>query len=162
MNKCRVGERRRLGYILVSSLSFYLFWDYFLCVRCYSPDIYSFQFCSVLNPDSSICMNCSYSPWFITKFGLRFVEYTIFNNEYLITDLGIIIDAPFILALILRSVSDCLCSPILYQPAMNGMSKSISCPNMAAPGEALSTVLNQVVAGKQTIRHIKKKGDFFD
>ncbi len=41
---------------------------------------------------------------------------------------------------LLQSVSDCLCSPILCQSATNGMSKSMSHPKMAAPGEALSNV----------------------
>jgi hypothetical protein len=40
----------------------------------------------------------------------------------------------------LRLVINCLCSPVLFQSAMNGMSKSMSHPNIAAPGEALSTV----------------------
>jgi hypothetical protein len=57
------------------------------------------RFCSALNPDSSICTICRYSPWFFSKFGLRFVEYAIFNNEYLITDPVIIIDASFVFAL---------------------------------------------------------------
>jgi hypothetical protein len=46
-------------------------------------------------------MNCHYSPWFFAKFGLRFAEYTIFNNEYLITDFVIIIDASFVLGLVI-------------------------------------------------------------
>ncbi len=41
---------------------------------------------------------------------------------------------------LLRSVSCCLCSPIFFQSAMNIMSKSMSHPNIAAPGEAFSTV----------------------
>jgi hypothetical protein len=41
---------------------------------------------------------------------------------------------------VLRSVSLYLCSPIFFQSAMNGMSKSISHPNIAAPGEAFNTI----------------------
>ncbi len=40
---------------------------------------------------------------------------------------------------LLWSVSHCLCSPIFFQSAMSGVSKSIFCPN-AAPSEALSIV----------------------
>ncbi len=68
----------------------------FLCVGNYSLDIYTFQLCSALNPDSSICMNHRHSPWFFTKFGLRFVEYTILSNEYLITNLVVVIYASFV------------------------------------------------------------------
>jgi hypothetical protein len=35
------------------------------------------------------------------QIGHRFAEYTIYNNEYLITDLLIIIDASFVLALVI-------------------------------------------------------------
>ncbi len=42
---------------------------------CHSPDINSFRFASALNPDSSICMNCSDSPWFFTVSFLLLVKF---------------------------------------------------------------------------------------
>jgi hypothetical protein len=45
-----------------------------ISIGCYSLDIYSFHFCSALNPDSSICMNCRYSPWLFALWALCFAE----------------------------------------------------------------------------------------
>ena len=42
--------------------------------------------------------------------------------------------------LLLRSVWCSLYSPICFQSALNGMSKSMSCSNIAAPGEAFNTL----------------------
>jgi hypothetical protein len=39
--------------------------------------IYSFQFGSTLNPDSSIRMNCRYGPWIFSPDGLCFAEYRL-------------------------------------------------------------------------------------
>jgi hypothetical protein len=47
-----------------------------ICKWLYSPDTKSFRFCSALNPDSSICMNCSDSPWLFAVCGLYFAEDT--------------------------------------------------------------------------------------
>ncbi len=89
INKHKFGESRKIrcvceqqfcAFVVLVTIS--SMQRLFLCVGSYSPDIYTFQFCSALNPDGSICMNRHYSPWFFTKFGLRFAEYTIFDNEY--------------------------------------------------------------------------------
>ena len=53
---------------------------------------------------------------------------------------GNIVDPAFVFLGSVRSVSYCLCSPIFFQSAMNGMSKSMSCQNIASLGEALSIV----------------------
>ncbi len=45
----------------------------------YSPDTKSFHFGSALNPDSSICINCSDSPWLFAICGLCFAEDTFVN-----------------------------------------------------------------------------------
>ena len=44
------------------------------------------------------------------------------------------------LLLLLQSVMRCLFSPICFQSAMNGTSKSMSRPKIAAPDEAFNTV----------------------
>ena len=54
--------------------------QYFFTKWCYSPDINSFRFGSALNPDSSIRMNCRYSPWFFFPDGLCFAEYTVLTD----------------------------------------------------------------------------------
>ena len=59
----------------------------------YSPDIYSFQFGSACNPDSSICMNYCDCPWFWLFRTLCFAEYTIFQDQYFTTNCIIIINA---------------------------------------------------------------------
>ncbi len=46
------------------------------CKWLYSPDTNSFHSGSALNPDSSICMNCSDSPWLFAVCGLCFAEDT--------------------------------------------------------------------------------------
>ncbi len=51
-----------------------------ICKWFYSPDTKSFCFGSVLNPDSSIHMNCSDSPWIFAICGLCFVEDTFVNH----------------------------------------------------------------------------------
>ncbi len=72
--------------------------------------------------------------------GLCFVEDTFVNHKYIITNFVIIVNTLAFSCWLPWLVSDCLLSPILRQSATNGMSKSMSCPKMAAPGEALSTV----------------------
>jgi hypothetical protein len=62
------------------------------------------------------------------------------NQQYFISNLVIIVNTFSVLALIATISQCCLHSPILCQSATNGMSKSMSHPKMAAPGEALSTV----------------------
>jgi hypothetical protein len=51
-----------------------------------------------------------------------------------------VINSAFVLRALVRSVRCCLCSPIFFQSAMNGMLKSMSHPNIAAPGDVLCTV----------------------
>ncbi len=66
--------------------------DLFLCERGYSLDIKSFQFCSALNPDSSICMDCCDSPWFLAMRAYCFAEDTFFCQQSLIANFVIIVD----------------------------------------------------------------------
>ncbi len=68
------------------------------------------------------------------------MEYTIIPYKYFLTNFIIIINPAFVFTGGVRSVSCCQCSPIFFQTAMNGMSKGMSHQNIAAPGEALSTV----------------------
>jgi hypothetical protein len=68
------------------------------------------------------------------------VEYTIIPYKSFLTYFVIIINPAFDFMGGVRSVGRCLCSPIFFQSAMNGILKSISCPNIAALGEAFSTV----------------------
>jgi hypothetical protein len=89
----------------------------------------------VLNPDSSIRMNCCDSPWLFALVGLCFAEDTFFYHQYFISNLVIIVNTFSVLVLI-ATISQRL--PILCQSATNGMSKSMSCWRMVAPGEALS------------------------
>ncbi len=56
------------------------------------------------------------------------------------TNFIIVVNTFVILRLLLRSVWCCLQSPNFFQSAMNGMSKSMSHPNIAATGEAFNTV----------------------
>ena len=60
-------------------LIFFLTWldQVFFTKWCYSPDVIFFRFGFALNPDSSICMNCRYSPWLFFPYGLCFVEDTV-------------------------------------------------------------------------------------
>jgi hypothetical protein len=92
----RVGEKLIL---ILFTCYFLSSGDYSLCVRCYSPDVDPFRFCSALNPDSSIRMNCRYSPWLFAILRLRFAEYTVFYHKHFITDLVIVIDASFVFTL---------------------------------------------------------------
>ena len=57
------------------------------------PDVNTFRLASALNPDSSIRMNCRYSPWFFHVPGLCFAEDTIFLNQYFVADFVIVVDA---------------------------------------------------------------------
>jgi hypothetical protein len=50
-------------------------------------------------------MNCRDGPWLFVKFGLRFAEDTVFSNEYFISNLVIIVDASFVLALLVGTIS---------------------------------------------------------
>ncbi len=66
----------------------------------YSPDIKSFRSGSALNLDSSIHMNCSYSPWLCAVCRLCFAEDTFINQQYFISDPVIIVNTFSVLALI--------------------------------------------------------------
>ena len=108
---------------------------------CYSPDINSFRFGYALNPDSSIRMNCCcYSPWFFFPDRHCFAEDAILMDQYFITNFVIIVHSFIIFTCVAAIRLACLQSPIYFQSATNGMLKSISCPNIAAPGEAFNTV----------------------
>ncbi len=61
-------------------------------------NIKSFWFCSALNPDCSICKNCHDSPWLFAIWAFCFAEETILSHQYLIANLGIIINFCAILA----------------------------------------------------------------
>jgi hypothetical protein len=54
----------------------------------------------LLNPDSSICMNCCDSPWLFAVVGLCFAEDTYFYHLYFISDLVVIVNAFSVLVLI--------------------------------------------------------------
>jgi hypothetical protein len=54
-------------------------------------DVNSFWFGSTFNPDSSICMNYSYSPWFFFPYGLCFAEDTVLLDKYFITNFIILV-----------------------------------------------------------------------
>ncbi len=67
-------------------------------IGCYSPDIYLFRFCSALNPDSSIRMNCRYSPWLFAVWALCFVEDSILYQQNSIVNFVIIVVTFFVFA----------------------------------------------------------------
>ncbi len=122
----------RVGYNYCSNL--------FIYKGCYSPDVKSIQFCSALNPDSSICMNCCNSPLLFAVCAFCFAEDTFFCQQYFVTNFIIIIN---LLAVYECCVKIGLALPVIsyfFHSAMNGMSKSMSRPNCAAPGKALRTV----------------------
>jgi hypothetical protein len=63
-----------------------------ISVGCYSLDIESFQFCSALNPDHSICMDCHYSTWLFAVWASCFAEVIVLFHHNLIANLVIIMD----------------------------------------------------------------------
>ena len=52
-----------------------------------------FQFCSALNPDSSICMDCCDSPWLLAIWAFCFAKDTFFCQQNLIANFVIIVDS---------------------------------------------------------------------
>ncbi len=84
-------------------------------------------------------MDCRNCPWVFLPYGLCFAEYTFVPYKYFLANYVIIINPAFVFMGGVK-VSLCLCSPIFFQSAMNGMSNRISHPNIAAPGEAFNTV----------------------
>ncbi len=79
-------------------------------------------------------------PLFFAIWAFCFSEDTFFCQQNLIANFVIIIDLLTVLAC---HVKISLALPVisyLFQSAMNGMSKSMLHPNIAAPGEALRTV----------------------
>jgi hypothetical protein len=84
--------------MVFSSFSLYFTIELFLCEKGYSPDIESFQFCSALNPDSSICMDCCDSPWLFAVWAFCFAEDTFFCQQNLIANFVIIVDLLAVLA----------------------------------------------------------------
>ncbi len=71
-----------------------------ICKWLYSLDTKSFCFGSALNPDSSIHMNCSDSPWLFAVCGLCFAEDTFIYQKYSISNLVIVVNTFSPLALI--------------------------------------------------------------
>jgi hypothetical protein len=71
-----------------------------VCKWLYSLDTKSFQSGSALNPDSSIHMNYSDSPWLFAMCGLYFAENTFINQQYFISNLVIIVNTFSVLTLI--------------------------------------------------------------
>ncbi len=81
----------------------------FICVRSYSLDIFSFQLCSTMNPDCSICMNFCDAPWLFAVWAFCIAEDTILSHHNLIVNLVIIINLNVLfLCAVLRSVWRCL------------------------------------------------------
>jgi hypothetical protein len=70
----------------------------FICVRSYFTDIDLVQFCSALNLDCFICMNCCDSPWLFTLWVFCFAEESILFRQNLIANLVIIINPHAIFA----------------------------------------------------------------
>jgi hypothetical protein len=97
---------------------------YTLCVillkiRCYSPNVYAFRFCSALNPYFAICMNWRDSPRFSVILAFTFAEYTIFNHKYVDARLIIrIYTATFSLT---EFLSICFCLYSLFLTSQLGM-----------------------------------------
>ncbi len=81
-----------------------------LCQRGYSPDIESLQFCSALNPDSSICMNSWDSPWLLALWAFCFAKDTFFCQQNIIANFVIIIN---LLAILMCRVNISLALPII-------------------------------------------------
>ncbi len=100
-----------------------------------SPDIHPFRFVSKLNRDCSIVIDCYDCPGIFC-----FAKYTIIPYKYFLTNFVVVINPAMFSQAVSQSVSRCLCSPIFFQSAMNGKPKSMSRPNIAAPGEAFNTV----------------------
>ena len=134
-------SRRRKGVeFTILTFNFFNLQNYFVCKWYYSPDIKSFHFGLALNPGSSIRMNCCDSPWLFAVVGLCFAEDTFFFNQYFISNLVIIVNLFSVFSLI-ATIGQYLPSISYFVPVtMNGMSKSISRPKIAAPGLAWSTV----------------------
>jgi hypothetical protein len=89
----------------------------FVSIGCYSPDIYLFCFCSALNPDSSICMNCCYSPWLFAAWALRFAEDSILYHWNSTANFVIIVNVFFSfcakISLVLPAISNFV--PVGYE-----------------------------------------------
>ncbi len=85
-------------------------------------------------------MDCRNCPWVFLPYGLCFAEYNYVLYKYFLANFVIIINPALFSWAVLRSVSLCLCSPTIFQSAMNRMSNSISHPNITAPGEAFKSV----------------------
>ncbi len=71
-------------------------YSYLVSIWCYFPDIYSFHFCPTLDPDSSIHMNCHYSPWLFALWALCFAEDSIVYHYNSIANFVIIVVAFFV------------------------------------------------------------------
>ena len=108
---------------------------------CYSPNINSFRCGSALNPDSSILMNCRYSPWFF------FFRWTLLCGVY--HPYGLVFCHKLVIVVLSFIIFTCVAAIRLVLPTIfsnlfpvsyNGMLKSISHPNIDAPGEAVDTV----------------------
>ena len=101
--------------------------------------IYSFRFGSALNPDSFIRMHCRYGPWIFLQmdsacgvyrpYGLVFY-HRLCNRSQRVSCFHVCY----------CDLSGVAYSPICFQAALNGMSKSMSRSNIAAPGEAFNTL----------------------
>jgi hypothetical protein len=89
--------------------------------------------------------NCCDSSWLFAVCAFCFTKNTILFYQNLIVNLVIIIhlhaDAVFVCCV--KNSLALPASPILFQLATNGMSKSMSCPNIFVPGEALTTVIGR-------------------
>jgi hypothetical protein len=68
-----------------------LFLYLFVSVRCNLPDIDPFRFCSMLNPDCFICMDCCDSPWLFAIQAFYFAEDIILFHQNLNVNFVIII-----------------------------------------------------------------------
>ncbi len=112
----------------------------FIYKGCYSPDDKSFQYCSALNPDSSICMNCCNSPWLFIVWAFCFAEDTFFCQQYFVTNFIIIINSLDIYACCDKIG---LALPVISYFIPVGYERNVEehvAPKFAAPGEALRTV----------------------
>ncbi len=87
---------------MVNVLYYYSLNRYFVCKWCYSPGIKSFLFGPTLNPDSSIFVNCCYSPWILAILRCCFVEDTFFLNKYFISNFMIVVNTSIVLALVAK------------------------------------------------------------
>ncbi len=116
------------------SLVIYIFFKWF-----YSPNINPINFVSALNHDCSICMNCSYEPRSFLTYRLSVAEDTFFPQQYFLTNFIIIVNSALVFMGIIKI---CQSLPTFSNllPVSYEMSNNISRPNIAAPGETLSTV----------------------